>query len=152
MTTVNTIYLSSPQNQTDWEHYYHLRWALLRKAWQQPPGSERDEHESNAFHMMATDSTDTIVGVGRIHKIDTAVAQIHFMAVKETCQRSGIGSKLLDALQKQALIWKVDAIILNARDSHLAFYVKHHYEVIEPGETLFDVVKHTRMHKLLRIQ
>jgi len=145
------VYLSSPQHQSEWDHYYNLRWALLRKDWQQPPGSERDEYENDAFHLMATNATGTVLGVGRIHKLDTAIAQIRFMAVKENQQRSGIGSKLLFALETQASDWQVESIILNARDTYLAFYLKYHYEVIQPADTLFNVIKHTKMRKVILV-
>ena len=152
MNRFNDINLSTPQHQTDWDQYYALRWQLLRKEWHQPLGSERDEYESDAFHVMATNSTGIVIGVGRLHKLDSTAAQIRFMAVKEDQQRLGIGSKLLTALETQATVWELESITLNARDSHLAFYRKHHYEAIEPSDTLFDVIKHTKMRKFIRTQ
>ncbi len=149
MNSIDTIHLIQPQQQAEWDQYYHLRWELLRKAWQQPPGSERDKHESNAFHIMATNSAGIMLGVGRIHKSNSYFAQIRFMAVKKEYRRTGIGHKILAALETQASVWKVESITLNARNSQLAFYLKHHYEVIEPAETLFDLIKHTRMRKII---
>ncbi len=147
MNSDSNVYLACPQTESDWDQYYQLRWELLRKGWQQPVGSERDEHEVNAFHITAKTKDNFLVGVGRIHLINRSCAQIRYMAVKKEHQRQGIGKKLLITLETQACDWKVSSIILNARDSHIGFYLSHQYECVEPADTLYGLIKHTKMRK-----
>ena len=45
-------HLRSPATPDEWQRYYHLRWQILRAPWQQPPGSERDDLEAQAYHLM----------------------------------------------------------------------------------------------------
>jgi len=152
MQALTTVYLSSPQNPTDWEQYYYFRWLHLRKAWQQPVGSERDEHEADAFHVMAKTVDDRLVGVGRIHRCahDTHVsAQIRYMAVAESEQNLGIGTLILDRLEQKANDWNVSEIYLNARNDYLGFYTRMGYQTVRPAETLFGTIHHTKMQKII---
>jgi len=41
-----------PQTEEHWQHYYQLRWKLLREPWQQVEGTEKDELENTACHRM----------------------------------------------------------------------------------------------------
>jgi hypothetical protein len=42
--------IRSPETVEEFMQYYELRWRLLRKPWNQPKGSEKDEKEDEAFH------------------------------------------------------------------------------------------------------
>jgi len=153
------IRLLSPQSQTDWNRYYQLRWQLLRKPWQQPPGSERDEFDDHgdaqdagttmACHIMAVDNNDTLIGVGRLHPTPDNTAQIRYMAVLEDRRRQKIGHKIITALESRAYEWGVQRITLNARNDFIGFYIKMDYQEIGPGQTLFNCIQHTRMQKQL---
>ena len=145
----NLITITSPSTEREWRDYYHVRWQVLREPWGQPPGSERDEYENKSFHAMAINHDDEILGVGRLTKINPRLAQIRYMAVISDAQRLGIGSLLLKRLEHEAMAWNIKNIKLNARDSHLGFYVKHGYQVDGAGHTLFNVITHTKVFKRL---
>ena len=137
-----------PLTTTDFEQYYDLRWRILRQPWNQPKGSEKDELENNAFHILA-EIEHQVVGVGRLHSVDQTTAQIRYMAVSLEKQRMGIGSKILQALEEFAYKQGYKKIILDARDNAKDFYMYLGYESIAEGHTLFNSIKHTQMQKKL---
>lgn len=139
----------SPSSDQEWHDYFQLRWQILRAPWQQAPGSERDEFENTAFHIAAMDEQLGIVGVGRIHRLTDAQAQIRYMAVHPAHQGQGIGGKILDHLEQQAQIWSCNEILLNARAEFLKFYLNHDYQIIGEAPTLFGSIEHKRMLKQL---
>lgn len=143
------VRICSPKNSIEFDQYFQLRWEILRAPWQQPKGSEQDEHESEAFHIMALNSLDEVIGVGRLHQLGNSNAQIRYMAVKPEERLHGTGSKILQALEEQAIKQERHCILLNARDTALEFYLRHGYEIIAKGPTLYDEINHTRMQKTL---
>lgn len=42
------IKICEPSDE-NFEEYYYLRWKVLRKPWNQPIGSEKDELEKTAY-------------------------------------------------------------------------------------------------------
>jgi len=141
------ITFKSPQTDNDWIDYFQLRWKLLRKPWGQPPGSERDELEKNSYHIMALDQTGQTVGVARIHQGENNTAQIRYMAVLDSLQQTGIGSQLLERLEKQAEDWNTETIWLNARNTALGFYIKKGYIKLASAHKLYDLIPHTKIEK-----
>lgn len=141
--------VKSPETEQEWRGYYQLRWEILRAPWQQPPGSERDELEDQAFHLMVTDSNQRLVGVGRLHRISANTAQIRYMAVRNEVRGKGIGGQLLTGLENKARVWGCQEIILNARETGLQFYLQHAYEIIGEAPTLFGSIAHKKMRKRL---
>ena len=71
--------IRSPGSQNDYEAYYELRWRILRKPWNQPKGSERDDLEEQSYHVMATNEHEHVIGCGRLHFISENHAQIRYM-------------------------------------------------------------------------
>lgn len=143
------IQITSPHTDEQWRDYYALRWQILRAPWQQAPGSERDEHEDAAWHVMAMNEQNDIIGVGRIHQLDEQRAQIRYMAIAEGCRGQGIGKAVLAALESKAHEWAIHTIMLNARSVVKDFYRAHGYAEVAQGETLFGSIPHTVMCKYL---
>jgi N-acetylglutamate synthase-like GNAT family acetyltransferase len=142
--------ITEPRTPDEWEAYYVLRYRILRKPWGAPLGSERDELEHKACHRIAIEqSTGRIVGCGRIHRLDDGRAQIRYMAVEDDCRGMGIGSLLLDSLERWATEQNIHTIVLNARTSAAAFYQRHGYSTIAPAHTLFGTIEHVQMQKHL---
>lgn len=137
-----------PKTQEQFEKYYHLRWRILRQPWDQPPGSEKDEYEKNSFHIMAI-LDEKVIGVGRLHPAGDDVFQIRYMAVDEKYRNNGVGSAIIDALEKQALLSGAKKIVLNARENAVGFYQKKDYSIAKPAHSLFGVIKHFKMEKTL---
>lgn len=138
-----------PATAEEYRQYYDLRWRILCAPWKQPRGVERDPSDANSIHLMAIDNDGAVVGAGRLHFNSATEAQIRYMAIDTTHQRRGVGSRLLLALEQQAGQSGATEVVLNARDTALAFYCKHGYESEGPGHLLFDSIVHVKMRKRL---
>jgi thioesterase domain-containing protein len=144
--------LRAPNTADEFSQYYHLRWQILRKPWQQVLGSEQDEHEQHAIHRMIVDEKSCVLAVGRLEKVTRQQGQIRYMAVDEQAQGQGLGQQIISELESQASKLGMTEIALNARDNALGFYQKLGYENQGYSHMLFDDVKHYRMVKKLAIQ
>jgi len=141
--------LRAPITATEFSQYYHLRWDILRKPWQQALGSEQDTQEKYAIHRMIVDEQDNVVAVGRLDKSTEQQGQIRFMAVDDDAQGKGLGKKIINALEKKAKQVGLNDVFLNARENSVGFYQKLGYELQGYSHTLYGVVKHYRMIKKL---
>jgi predicted GNAT family N-acyltransferase len=130
-------------------NYFDLRWRVLRQPWNQPRGSERDNLDATAFHLVIRTSEGKPLAIGRLHLNSPAEAQVRFMAVDPAWRNLGLGGRILRGLQDEARARRVARIVLNAREDASEFYLAHGYQVEGPGETLFDKVRHVRMRKNL---
>ena len=139
----------APQTDAEFEHYYQLRWQILRKPWQQPLGSEQDELEGQSYHRMLVTPDNSIVAVGRLHLVDQHHAQIRYMAVAEIGQGKGYGAKVLAELERLATMLGVIHLELNAREIALGFYQKLGYQSLGPSHLLYNEIQHFKMHKIL---
>lgn len=138
--------LKSPQTRQEFFDYYDLRWRILRAPWNQPKGSEQDELEGQAIHIIAVEE-GKIVGCGRAHFNSDEEAQIRYMAVENHWQVKGIGKLILDELEKKVIEKGAKKIILHARESVVKFYEKNGYRIIKPSQTLFGAIPHYLMEK-----
>jgi N-acetylglutamate synthase-like GNAT family acetyltransferase len=141
-----SIEIRQPDHISEWAAYYDLRWEILRKPWNQPRGSEQDEFEKEACHVMAI-GEGKVLGVGRIHLPTHLKAQVRYMATAPEARGRGIGTSILQQLEKYAREVQAHTIVLNARAGVLGFYQKSGYEVVEKGEILFGSVEHWKMQK-----
>lgn len=142
------ILFTSPKTEEEFSRYYHFRWEQLRAPLDFPPGSERDEHESDAFHACAMKPDHEIIAVGRIHHIDDDHSRIRFMAVAEKYQRLGIGTFLLTMLERYAKTQQRSRIWLHARADVYHFYEVNGYMATGEVETTLPI-KHFRVEKIL---
>lgn len=140
--------ISEPNTDQQFKEYYELRWSLLRKHLAQAKGSEKDEFENDAIHVMAVD-TDKIIDVGRGHFIASDQAQIRYMAVEENHRRKGVGTLILKDIENKLKAKGAKKIILNSRDSAVDFYKQNGYRIIAKGHVLFGKIQHYKMEKLL---
>ena len=138
-----------PATPDEYRQYYDLRWRILCAPWHQPRGIERDPSDETSIHLMAINDDGTVLGAGRLHFNTSAEAQIRYMAIETAHQRKGIGACLLQALERQAATSGATEVVLNARDTALAFYRKHGYLMEGPGHLLFDSIAHVKMRKRL---
>ena len=53
-----SIETRSPRTGQEWQHYYELRWRILRAPWQ-AHGPERDETDETSTHRMSGSWTDS---------------------------------------------------------------------------------------------
>lgn len=141
--------ITAPQSKTEFDHYYDLRWRILRAPWQQPRGSERDRHDDNAIHAMALSDEGQIIGVARLHLINKTTAQIRYMAVEDRWQGRGVGDALLRELEQKARALGIQLIKLNARENSVGFYTKRGYQITGPGHLLYGEIEHQKLEKQL---
>lgn len=138
--------IRSPRTDHEWEAYYALRYAVLRKPWNQKPGSERDDLEADSKHFAAFEGPN-LVGVGRLDELDPLTAQIRFMAVDFTYQGKGVGRNIMEAMEEYAWRLGIEKIVLHARENALRFYTKLGYVLIHPSHLLFGEIQHFLMQK-----
>lgn len=141
--------LRPPENAEEFEKYFQLRWQVLRKPWQQVPGSEQDEFESEALHRMLLSDSGQVLAVGRLEKSDHHQAQIRYMAVCENAQGQGYGQQIIAELESQASKLGFTEIMLKAREKAITFYQKLGYQQQGYSHTLFDEIKHYKMTKAI---
>ncbi|MEP7015254.1 MAG: GNAT family N-acetyltransferase [Verrucomicrobiota bacterium] len=144
---LHSLELTTPISDLDWERYYDLRWQVLRKPWNKPRGSERDEIEQTSFHLMLREPSGKVAAIGRLHLNSTEEAQVRYMAVAESWRGQGLGARILQGLEEQARTQSVQRIVLNAREMAINFYIRQHYRIEGPAEKLFGEIRHVRMRK-----
>lgn len=142
--------LIQPQTPADFEKYYRLRWEILRKPWNQPRGTEKDESEDSAFHLMALDENNECIGVARLQANSATEAQVRFMAVRDDQQGKGLGKKIMFAIEEQAKNSGTEKIVLQARENAVPFYESIGYSITEKSFKLWDIIQHFKMEKTIR--
>jgi len=142
------LIVKQPESPEDFEQYYRLRYRILRAPWGEPKGSEVDAIEQQCFHIMAIQDNET-VGVGRLQYNSANEAQIRYMAVAGAHERSGIGRRIVGALEQEAANNAVQTIVLDAREPAVGFYEKLGYRVEAESYVLFGEIQHYRMIKRL---
>jgi len=138
-----------PETAAEWEAYYKCRWELLRKPWDQPPGSEKDEHDSDGHHVMAVDEQGNVIGVGRVHFNNPTEAQVRYMAVRDEWSQQGIGSLILTKLENIAIENGATKIMLFARENAIDFYLRRGYFNQGPAHNLYGHIPHLHMTKTI---
>ncbi|MBL8919972.1 MAG: GNAT family N-acetyltransferase [Myxococcaceae bacterium] len=98
-----------------------------------PEGLERDAEDANAYHVLAMEGGHAI-GTGRLVELSTPPAGTHGtwgrigrMAVLSSHRKSGIGARLLVALEAEARRRGFTGIMLHAQLSAMEFYKRHGY-------------------------
>ena len=105
--------------------------------------------EGESTHAIARTNSGTIVGTARLHNTSELVGQIRFMAVLPAFRGLGIGMKLTEFLESEARQSGLKRITLDARENVDQFYQRMGYSLCGKGDTLFGVVRHTKMEKVL---
>jgi predicted GNAT family N-acyltransferase len=141
------MHLVEPVSTEDFEKYYQLRWEVLRKPWNQPKGSEKDNAEEISIHIMALDEKNECIGVSRLQKNSEEEYQVRFMGVRDDQQGKGVGKLLMNYLEGKAKSLGAKKIILQSREIALPFYLSIGYEMKEKTFKLWDIIQHYRMEK-----
>lgn len=119
-----------------------------------PEGIERDDEDARAYHLLAVKGGHA-VATGRLVKLREpppgekgAWGKVGRMAVLQAERKSGLGSKILTALEEEAVRQGLVGIILHAQTAALKFYEKHGYSPLD-GEFEEAGMPHQRMIKRL---
>ena len=138
-----------PQTEDEFERYRDLRWRILRAPWNQPRITAQDDLENDDFPIMVCEVDGIPIGVGRAHFISESEAQIRSISVEEEWSGRGIGSMVLKELEKIVIAKGAKRIIIHSRSNAVEFYKKHGYQVVEQSYTLFGVIPHFLMEKII---
>ena len=142
------IVIRQPRTPEDFDKYYQARWYFLRRPWHQPKGSERDGLEGEAVHMMACNG-DEVLGVVRMHLSSPGEAQFRYMGVDRRHRGTGIGARLLSAIERETKKRGARIAWFNAREPAVPFYEKCGYTIFDTSYTLFGCIPHWKMFKEL---
>jgi|GEM_PF-56144 len=145
-----SVRIVEPKSNTDFEKYFGLRWAVLRKPWSQPEGTEKDGQEETAVHRMALTDDGKIAGVARLQYNSADEAQIRFMAVADDFQGKGVGKKLISALEEVALKAGRKRVFLQARENAVPFYKIMGYSIVEKTFLIYGEIQHFSMQKSIK--
>ncbi len=140
--------LLEPATSQNFDAYYQLRWEVLRKPWNQPIGSEKDDAEDQSFHVMALDENETCVGVCRLQFNSPLEMQVRFMGVRRDQQGKGVGKMLMNYMEEKAKEKGAEKIILHARENAVPFYLSIGYKKLEKTFLLFETIQHYKMEKI----
>jgi ribosomal protein S18 acetylase RimI-like enzyme len=144
----NNLIIRRPANEMEFNAMYFLRWSVLRKSWNQPEGSEKDDLEDKAIPILAL-INDKVVGTARLQKNSNEIGQIRYMAVDPQYQRRGIGKNIVLKLHQMAQKMDLKKIILDAREPSLGFYDKLGYKITKKSYLLFGEIQHWQMEYIL---
>lgn len=138
-----------PNSEKEFDEYFTFRWELLRKPLGLERGSEQDELEHSAFHLAAF-KNENIIAVGRLQIEQDNTARIRYMAVDSAFRKQGVGSSMLNELEKFAITNHIESCWLYARKTAASFYIKNDY--IIHGEAITELTSpHLRMQKCLTL-
>ncbi len=138
-----------PETTEDIAAYYQLRYEVLRKPWNQPEFTTKDQTEDKSIHVMMKDENGKTVAAGRLLLLNSSEGQLRSMAVHENYRGQGLGSKILRYIETKAKENNLSSIILDARAPAVHFYEKHGYAVYADSYVLFGVIPHFKMRKNL---
>lgn len=144
---IKNIKIIKPQTEEEFEAYYFVRFEILRKPWNHPIGSEKDEIENQCIHAMASLENNSVIGVSRLQFNSDSEAQLCYMGVKEEFHGKGIGKMLIMYLEKEAKRNGAKKMILHSRENAVEFYRKCGYEIIEKSYLLWEEIQHFLMEK-----
>ena len=125
-----------------------LRYRVLRA----PLGLSRQQtlspFEDGSLHMLAVDG-DVVVACVLFRPLAARQGRLYQMAVEPDRQRSGIGARLVAALEAEVARRGFDEVVLHARAAAVGFYERAGYTV--DGAPFVEVgIPHVKMRKLIR--
>jgi N-acetylglutamate synthase-like GNAT family acetyltransferase len=138
-----------PKTADEFEQYYNLRYEILRKPWNQPKSSTKDEWENKSIHMLMLDENNKPVACGRLQINSKDEGQIRSMAVKDEMQGKGLGKLIIQYIEDKAKELSLKTIMLDARENAVKFYERCGYKVVGDSYLLFGLIRHYKMEKHL---
>ena len=142
------LIIRRPLSKEDFELMYDLRWRVLRKPWNQPRGSEKDNIETESYPFKVT-LNEKIVATARFHKANDKEGHIRYLAVEKDYRKKRIASKLMRYIEGISISLGLTGIILDAWKTAKEFFEKLDYEIIREGPLLFNEIEQFIMKKML---
>ncbi|WJG09130.1 bifunctional GNAT family N-acetyltransferase/hotdog fold thioesterase [Aliiglaciecola sp. LCG003] len=138
-----------PKTDEQLAAYFLFRWEMLRKPWNHPLGSEKDEYEQVGEHRMVVDSQGKVIAVGRVHLNMAEEAQIRHIAVSKEHQGKGVGKLIYSALEEVARQQGAKRLVTNSRKVSIEFFTACGFEIEKEVSAEMGKLKRTQMIKKL---
>ncbi|MEG5000253.1 GNAT family N-acetyltransferase [Microcoleus sp. B4-D4] len=111
------------ENAQELEEMFYQRWLVLRSPLGMEKGSERDDREDTAVHLIGMCDRQ-IIASGRLRELSPELGSISYIAVLPEFQNQGIGTKLMEKLLAQAKQNNFKTVRLMSRINAVKFYQK----------------------------
>lgn len=141
--------VDTPKTEEQLEAYFLFRWEMLKKPWDHPLGSEKDEYETVSEHRMVVDNKSNIVAVGRIHLNMSDEAQVRHIAVAKEQQGKGLGKLIYSALEGVARDQGAKRLVTNSRRISIEFFTACGFEINDDASTEMGKLNRSQMIKRL---
>ncbi|WP_373537984.1 GNAT family N-acetyltransferase [Microcoleus sp.] len=109
------------QNAQELEEMFYQRWLVLRSPLGMEKGSERDNHEDGAVHLVGM-CDRKIIASARLRESSPGLGNISYVAVLPEFQNQGIGTKLITNLIVKAQAKNLKTLRLKSRINAIKFY------------------------------
>lgn len=131
----------------DLDAAFDLRRAVFELEQGVPRPLDRDPFDDRASHVVVFDR-DRCVGTGRLVRLTRRSGQIGREAVLAEYRRAGVGTAVLEALERMAQLQGLRELLVNAQLPAEPFY--RHRGYVPEGDVFLDQgVKHILMRKTL---
>ncbi|MBO7743218.1 GNAT family N-acetyltransferase [Paenibacillus sp. MWE-103] len=133
------------------EEAIEVRFTVFVEEQKVPPEEERDEYDETpaSCHHFVVKEDGKAIAAGRWKAYEPGVAKMQRIAVLLPYRGTGIGRKLLAAMEEDAKAAGYSAAVLGAQVTAEGFYHKLGYET-EPGDVFLDAgIPHVNMRKAL---
>jgi len=125
-----------------------LRWRALREPLGLGTDAVAFPFEAESLHLVALDG-HRVVGCVLFHPDGPGTGRLFQMAVEPDRQGTGLGTRLVRALEAEVARQGFREITLHARDTAVGFYARLGYEPY--GEPYFEVgIPHQDMRRVVR--
>jgi thioesterase domain-containing protein len=141
--------VDTPSTPEDLDSYYQFRWLMLRKPWNYPMGSEKDEYELVGQHRMVRDGSGNIVAIGRVHLNTAEEAQLRHIAVSPEAQNKGLGRMVMSALESVARDQGAVRMVTNSREVSIPFFSACGFKIEKEASTELGKLQRKQMVKKL---
>lgn len=131
----------------DRQDAYAVRWTVFVDEQGVDPDIEIDEHEDQAVHFVAYGG-DKPVGAARLREPNPGVGKVERLAVVADYRGSGLGRKLIEAVERHARETGIDTLTLHGQVRVAEFYEHLGYKRV--GEPFEEAgIPHVEMVKSL---
>ncbi len=141
--------IETPETDAEFEAYFEFRWLMLRKPWNYPQGSEKDEYEQVSEHRMIRNNKGEVIAIGRIHMNSAEEAQVRHIAVANDAQGRGLAKMIMSSLEAVARQEGAVRIVTNSRELSTPFFESCGFEVEKEASTELGKLKRQQMVKRL---
>ena len=108
-------------NQQELAEMFDQRWLVLRLPLGMEKGSERDNHEDTAVHLVGM-CDRKIIASARLRELSPELGSISYVAVLPEFQNQGIGTRLMEELITKAQAKNLKTLRLKSRINAIKFY------------------------------